>query len=123
MSIEGKKIAAGKQSVIIANMIIRANIAAFKSPVGIRFIMSERAKSEAFAMAYRLDKTPHQHFNSKGQVDKRKVRRYKRKMGFKPHTARILRLNTKRISDEGMTTLIDKINSSISGPYAVRGDI
>tara|TARA_R110000851_G_C13001568_1_gene558373 strand:+ start:761 stop:1132 length:372 start_codon:yes stop_codon:yes gene_type:complete len=120
MSIQGKKIATVNQAFQIASMIVNANIEAFKSPVGVGFIIIERAKNEAIIMSSRLSNTPHEHFNSKGQIDKRKVRRHKSKQGFKPHTARILRPNTKRISSEVMAALVDKINISIDGPYVLR---
>ena len=122
MSIQGKKIATVSQAYQIASMILNANIEAFKLPIGIGFMIMERAKNEAILMSSRLSNTPHEHFNNKGQIDKRKVRKHKRKYGFKPHTARILKPNNNRISSGAMTVLVDKINSTISGPYAVECD-
>tara|TARA_R110002167_G_scaffold203502_1_gene407406 strand:- start:9462 stop:9851 length:390 start_codon:yes stop_codon:yes gene_type:complete len=100
MSIQGKKIATFNQACQIASMILDASIEAFKLPIGIGFMIVERAKNEAILMSSRLSSTPHEHFNNKGQIDKRKVRKHKRKSGFKPHTARILRRRNNGVSDE-----------------------
>lgn len=35
--------------------------------------------------------TPHQYFNANGKIDKRKVRRHRRKRGMKPHATRLIR--------------------------------
>tara|TARA_R110000851_G_scaffold316119_1_gene479011 strand:+ start:225 stop:599 length:375 start_codon:yes stop_codon:yes gene_type:complete len=119
MSIQGKKIAAAKQAFKIARMVLNANITASKLPDSIRFIITDRARNDAFAMSHILDRTPHQHFNSKGQIDKRKVRRHKRKMGFKPHRTWTLKPHYKCSSEESMMILLGKLGD-IDGPYVAR---
>ena len=100
MSIKGKAVASKAMAHRIAGLIINANMQASKLYPIPGKIMLDLAVWECIRLSNALNRTPQEHFNSKGQIDKRKVRKHKRKSGFKLHTARILRPNNNRISSE-----------------------
>ena len=62
-------------------------------------------RHQCIAMTRRLGETPHQYFNSEGKIDKRKQRRHERKMGYKLHTQRILRIRQGGTSGVSLASL------------------
>ena len=100
MSIKGKAVASKAMAHRIAGLIIDANMQASKLyPISGKIVLHSTSW-ECIRLSNALNRTPQEHFNSKGQIDKRKVRRNNRKIGFKTHMARIIRRNTNRISSE-----------------------
>ena len=122
MSIKGKALASMAMAHRIAGLIINAREQSEKLHPVFGIPLTVQASIDCVMLSRSLNCTPHEHFNSKGQIDKRKVRKYKRKSGFKHHTARLPTPYSDRISSGAMTVLVDKINSTISGPYAVECD-
>jgi len=95
MSIQGKKIAQEKMAIRIANTIIKAASNLVEMPAIVVVTQMAMVKAESIRLSNAVSCTPHEHFNSKGRVDKRKVKRHRAKSGFKDHTSRILRVNPK----------------------------
>lgn len=125
MSIQGKAIAKEKMALRVAIAIVNAGLVATKM-VGIHgTLYMMNTKSVALSMSSRLDSTPHQHFNAKGKIDKRKVRKYERNRGVKVHTSRILRPMTKdRVDSEYMDMLHEnrkKIRDAMCVPSELIG--
>ena len=123
MSIKGKALASMAMAHRIAELIVNARVQSEKLHPVFGIPLTVQASIDCVMLSKSLNCTPHEHFNSKGQIDKRKVRKYKRKSGFKHHTARLPTPYSDRISSEAMIVLLDKTNNSIDRAYVVRGNI
>ena len=100
MSIKGKALASMAMARRVAELIVNANMQASKlCPIPGKIVLHSTSW-ECIRLSNALNRTPQEHFNNKGQIDKRKVRKHKRKSGLKTHTARILRPSNNRISSE-----------------------
>lgn len=95
MSIQGKKIAQEKMAIRIANTMAKAASNLADMPAIVAVTQMAMVKAESIRLSNAISCTPHEHFNSKGKIDKRKVKRHRAKSGFKDHTSRILRVNPK----------------------------
>lgn len=93
MSIQGKKIAQVKMAFKIASMMVNAISENRSLPPIMIVVANEAVKREAISLTEAVSRTPHQHFNAKGEIDKRKVKRHNRKIGMYDRNAYIIKMN------------------------------
>ena len=91
MSIQGKAIAMANKAIELELIINKSKTAQINLPEWLRKAHVVGIAAQAVSVVKMMGRTPHQHFNSKGKIDKRKVRKYERNRGVKVHTSRILR--------------------------------
>ena len=108
MSIEGKKKAQKLTTFKLAIQAIKVHYEALKIGGLAGAAMTVAHRHQCIAIMRRLNETPHQYFNSEGKIDKRKKRKHERKMGYKLHTQRIIRINHNGTKDG---SLIGKLAS------------
>lgn len=93
MSSQGKKIAQVKMALRIAKLTTDAAIRSTKLHPLVAIVHQEHAKTEAIRLAEAVRRTPHQHFNAKGEIDKRKVKRHNRKIGMYDRNDYVIKIN------------------------------
>jgi hypothetical protein len=85
MSKEGKKLAQMNMAIEIAKAIVDANIKASKLDGLSSSVLLAATESQCEMRSGMLSATPHEYFNRKGRIDKRKVVRYERKRDYKSY--------------------------------------
>lgn len=93
MSIQGKKIACGKMAIKIVSMIVNAMAKNQSLPSIMSAVANAAVEAETIRISDAVASTPHQHFNAKGEIDKRKVKRHNRKIGIHGRNAYIIKIN------------------------------
>ena len=101
-------------AIEIAKVIVDANIKASKLDGLLSSALLAATKSQCEMRSGVLNSTPHEHFNSKGNIDKRKVKRYNNK--HKPYSTIKIGESTpltmehlKALKDKMCSTEIDHI--------------
>lgn len=116
MSKEGKKIAQINMAIEIAKITIDTYIRANKLHSLVAAVMIEQSKMLLLSRSGALNATPHEHFNSKGKIDKRKVRRYERKQAGSTYmvneSAPLTIEHLKALKDKMCSTEVETYNYS-----------
>jgi len=108
MSIKGKKLAQLNMSLRIARMIIESERQLLRRHPIAAITQREAVKAKAIRLSEAVSRTPHEHFNKHGKIDKRKVKRYERR---KAGSTYIVSKPTK-LTMEHLKALKDKMYST-----------